>query len=261
MRSFDRVAEVYDRTRELPRGVPERVADRVIAATRVSQRSRFLEVGVGTGRIALPFLERGYRYTGVDIAERMMDRLRAKVRDREVDLTLVNADVAAMPFESGEFDVVMAVHVLHLLAEWRAALKEMQRVLSPDGSLVLGYDRTLPGDPAGEIRGRWNDLVTEAGVSLPDWGGRWSAVDAELSAAGAYTAVYRAAAWESDFRPIDLLEEQRSRVYSRAWEVPDDVLEAVHRRLVAWVTDTYGPPEQPVRSRSEFMVSVSRFTR
>lgn len=75
--SFDRVTSIYDATRALPRDVVERIADRVVATTYASTNTRFLEMGVGAGRIALPFVECGYPYTGVDVSAQMMNRLRS----------------------------------------------------------------------------------------------------------------------------------------------------------------------------------------
>jgi ubiquinone/menaquinone biosynthesis C-methylase UbiE len=56
--SFDPVAQVYDATR----GYPEQVARRIDQAAKGNVQTRFLEVGIGTGRIALPLAERGRLY-------------------------------------------------------------------------------------------------------------------------------------------------------------------------------------------------------
>lgn len=258
--SFDRVADIYDATRGLPAEALERVADRIVAATHASPQTTFLELGIGTGRIALPLIERGYTVTGVDISQAMMDRLRAKAPDRP-NLTLIEADVTELPFPDRSFDVVLFVHVLHLIPEWRRALDEAQRVLRPGGALVMGNDRPLPDDPADAIRRQWRVFVVEAGAeaTLRRAHGTWDAIDAELAARGYRRAVYRPAQWEGEFRPIDLLEAQRKQTFSESWRVPSDVLETVHARMLTWARERYGDLEQPIRSRLEFLLSVSRF--
>lgn len=258
MKNFDRVADIYDLTRELPAFVPNRIVERVVAATRATAETRFLEIGVGTGRIAVPFLQRGYQYTGVDISERMMDRLREKARAGNLDVTLVNADVTQLPFADAAFDVVMGVHILHLVPEWQRAIREARRVLAPEGFLLLGYESGTTDDPGNEIRRQWQTFVGEAGVTVSTRGGAWPSIETELSASGAYTSVYRLAHWEEELQPITLLNEARNQVFSHSWEVPDDVLEMVHERMAKWATDRYGSLETVLHSEREFLLSVSR---
>jgi len=266
VKNFDRVADIYDATREMPAFVFDRLVDRVIAATSATSETRFLEIGVGTGRIAMPFLERGYRFTGVDISERMMDRLREKVGERDMPLTLVQADITELPFEDATFDVVLGVHILHLVSDWKKAVREARRVLAPTGYLVLGYENSLLGsdspavaDPAIELRHQWQALVRQAGISLSSRSGNWAAIQLELIEGGSYAAVYRVAQWETPVAPRTVLEEQRNRVYSHTWEVPDDVLAAVHGRMVEWATERYGSLDVELTSEQEFLLAVHRF--
>lgn len=257
--SFDRVAAVYDATRALPESVVTRVADRVVAATQAGAETRFLEVGIGTGRIALPLIQQGYSYTGVDISTQMMDHLRAKVAGSPNRLTLVEADVTDLPFPNQSFDVVLTVHVLHLVPEWRAALQEARRVLQPRGYLVEGHDQTVAGDPGDVIRKQWAAFVREAGAQLrPRYEG--SEIEAELTAQGGMAAVYRAASWQTDLRPIDLINAQRQRTFSQSWDVPEDVLTTVHQRMLRWAREHYGNIDEPVPTRGEFLVSVTGFS-
>lgn len=255
--NFDRVADIYDATRGLPEEVSRLVADRIIAATAAGADTRFLELGVGTGRIALPIAARGHRYTGVDISARMMDRLREKARG--LDLTLVQGDIAALPFADDSFDAVVVAHVLHLVPEWRAALAEARRVTVPGGYFVLAGNGTDNDDRHGDIRQQWRRFVEEAGYTPRPDNGRDADVVAALTDAGCLISMYRVARWERTFRPIDLLEWMRDRTFSASWEVPDDVLENVHRRLLAWVHERYGDPETQLLSHPEFHVYVTRW--
>src|SRR5579859_1522595 len=76
--SFDRVAGQYDGTRGYPPGVSDAIAAGMMRYGPLEPGSSALEIGVGTGRIALPLLARGVNITGVDISERMTARLREK---------------------------------------------------------------------------------------------------------------------------------------------------------------------------------------
>jgi SAM-dependent methyltransferase len=259
MKNFDRVADIYDVTRDMPTFATDRIADRVVAATRATTETRFLEIGVGTGRIALPFLRRGYQFTGVDISERMMDRLRAKIRERNVDMTLVQADVTELPFEDESFDVVLAVHILHLVSDWQRAVREARRVLTRAGYLVLGYERSAADAPGLEMRRQWQTFVAEAGTTLSGRSGSWPAIETDLIEGGSYAAVYRVAHWEEAAVPRTVLDEQHNRVFSHSWDVPDDVLETVHARMVEWATERYGSLDITLRSEREFLLCVHRF--
>ena len=122
----------------------ERIRDAIVAYAGGGKDSRFLELGVGTGRIALPFIRGGYDYTGVDISRAMMDRLAAKIAADPsaagYRYDLREADVAALPFADGSFDVAITVHVLHLVADWQAVVREARRVPGEAGDLP-GHDR------------------------------------------------------------------------------------------------------------------------
>lgn len=256
--SFDRVASIYDATRSLPAGVVELLVSHVVAATRAGSYTQFLEIGVGTGRIAMPFIERGYAYTGVDISRQMMEQLKAKASQAR-NLRLIEAEVTQLPFPDGSFDVALMVHVLHLVPEWKKALQEVRRVLRPTGYFVQARDTSVPGSAGDEIRRIWRQLVEAAGVALRPEYGTWQAVDTELTAQGCRTAHYRVARWSQEFRPIDFLDAQRSRTYSVTWEVPDDVLMSVHEQMLSWARQQYGDVRRSLSSEYECVVSVSRF--
>ncbi|HTF33879.1 MAG TPA: class I SAM-dependent methyltransferase [Myxococcota bacterium] len=135
---FDRAADRYDATRGFPPGVAERVAALVQEAAELKPRARLLEIGVGTGRLALPLAARGLRVTGVDLSRSMMERLLAKRGSLPVDV--VHADAAQLPFKDTSFDAVLGVHVFHLIPRWRDVLREVARVLHPHGVFVHGAD-------------------------------------------------------------------------------------------------------------------------
>src|SRR5207253_1431659 len=83
---------------------------------------RVLEIGVGTGRYAVPLQKSGIRVVGVDISRKMVEIGLAKgLRD------VIFADAARLPFKSGSFDVGTTNHVLHLIPDWRDALSEIAR--------------------------------------------------------------------------------------------------------------------------------------
>lgn len=106
---------------------------------RLPDGSRVLDVPCGGG-VALRGLRVGQdvAYTGVDVSPAMLDRTLAAARRRGVtdQVRVRGADVAALPFDDGSFDLVLSLTGLHCFPDPAAAVGEMIRVLRPGGRLV-----------------------------------------------------------------------------------------------------------------------------
>lgn len=255
--NFDRVANVYDATRGFPEEVGERIAEGVASAIHATSETRFLEIGVGTGRIAIPMARRGYPYTGVDISAEMMARVGEKAN--LPNLSLLQSDVTALPFRDFSFDAVLGVHVLHLVPEWRLALAEARRVTVPGGYILFGQNYEAEDDPENTIRGRWRELAADRGARLERRGGSLEDVQEELTAQGCLLSVYRLVRWRQDFAPIDLIDQIHRRTFSAGFDLSDEIMDGAHEPLLAWARETFGDLEKPVQSESEFVLTVGRW--
>jgi DNA-binding NarL/FixJ family response regulator len=109
------VAHLYDDTRRTPQLVTERGFPAILAAA--GPGARILDVGTGTGRLAVPLLALGADLIGLDLSWEMMARQRAKTAAAR----LVQGSALALPFGDGRFDALLTAHVLHLIAAWPAA--------------------------------------------------------------------------------------------------------------------------------------------
>jgi SAM-dependent methyltransferase len=158
--SFDRAAAFYDRTRSLP---PATAAAQTSLLLGEVERAGgpVLEIGVGTGRIALPLARAaagaGARVAGIDVSAAMLARLREK---DAAAVPVVCADATRLPFAGHTFGVAIASHVLHLIPDWAAAVEELRRVLRPAGVLLVTRGRSRAGLEA-EIASR---IRAEAGA-------------------------------------------------------------------------------------------------
>ena len=101
-----------------------------------------LEIGGGTGAMAAGVIDRfpHLRLTVTDIDPVMVAAARKRLATHR-EVTVERADVTALPFADGSFDVVTSYLMLHHVVDWRPALTEALRVLRPGGRLV-GYDLT-----------------------------------------------------------------------------------------------------------------------
>jgi SAM-dependent methyltransferase len=164
--SYDGVAAQFDQMSERFSGP---IAARVVELAALRSDERMLEVGVGTGVVALRAAERCRSVVGIDhsagmlrVAEEKAERL--GLTDR---VTFCEMDAEALGFEAGSFDVAVSLFVLLHLPNPLAAAKEIARVLVPGGRAVIGLGAGPP-------------LASSAGVL---WAGQRlaGALDAALS--------------------------------------------------------------------------------
>src|SRR5207248_325125 len=82
------------------------------AAAELVGREPVLEIGIGTGRIAVPMVDKGSSIVGIDLSRPMLARLIEKT-DRRPRLAI--ADATRPPFRDAAFGAAYGVHVLHLI--------------------------------------------------------------------------------------------------------------------------------------------------
>jgi SAM-dependent methyltransferase len=130
----ERMAEVYD---QWP-GVPQNTDAIVAGLTRLAGPGPILELGIGTGRIALPLAQQGLRVHGIDASPAMVARLRRKPGGEQIPVTLGNfADMAV----EGRFTLIFVVfNTFFGLLSQDDQVRCMQGVaqhLTDDGVFVL----------------------------------------------------------------------------------------------------------------------------
>ncbi len=102
---------------------------------------RILDIGCGTGRHAIELAKRGYRVTGIDLSEALLDRAREKAAASGVSVDLRRHDARELPF-AGEFDLaIMICEGAFPLMETDEMnfeiLKGAERALKPGGKLIF----------------------------------------------------------------------------------------------------------------------------
>ncbi|MCU1401147.1 MAG: methyltransferase type 11 [Acidimicrobiales bacterium] len=129
----------------------------------VRPRSRVLDLGCGTGRLALGMAEAGHVVTGVDPAAASIERARSKPGAHGVTwIDGVASDVASSAFDAA----VMTSHVAQFFVgddDWSAALGDLARAIVPGG--VLGFDSR---DPQARAWEQWNPDSSRHEVLLVD---------------------------------------------------------------------------------------------
>jgi SAM-dependent methyltransferase len=172
------MAAHYDASRALTDDSMERLID--VLRAELAGRGPCLEIGVGTGLIALPLVASGFRVVGVDASAAMLSRLLEKGGGRP-PLGLARADALALPFVDASFGAGLLFHVLHLIPDWEAALEEVARVIRRPGLVVVKHSGGT-GDagqsPLRQIRTHFHE---EAGVSLEAVPGLGDPADVDIA--------------------------------------------------------------------------------
>jgi ubiquinone/menaquinone biosynthesis C-methylase UbiE len=101
-----------------------------LAGITQGQTRSVLDVGCGNGAYERALVQRGHR------GQRVAIDLSAGMLPLVTDATVVLADVQALPFSGGCFDLVLAPHMLYHVPDIDLAARELRRVLHPDGLFV-----------------------------------------------------------------------------------------------------------------------------
>jgi ubiquinone/menaquinone biosynthesis C-methylase UbiE len=141
--------------------------------------ARILDLGCGTGSLAVLLAEAGHHVHGLDASPPMLAAARAKGAAAGVTVDLVLGDAADPPFAPGSADVVLCRHVLWALDDQAAVVQRWARLLRPGGRLVLveGDWATGVGLPAERclelvLRHRGQATVRQLGADPALWGRR-----------------------------------------------------------------------------------------
>jgi ubiquinone/menaquinone biosynthesis C-methylase UbiE len=96
-----------------------------------------LDVGCGQGIDVCEFALAGAIVTGIDLTPRHVELARRHVAEAGVEARIVQGDAEHLPFPDASFDRVTSNGVLHHTPDIDAALREIRRVLRPNGSATL----------------------------------------------------------------------------------------------------------------------------
>jgi SAM-dependent methyltransferase len=96
-----------------------------------------LDVGVGTGRGALPLAAAGKQVTGVDISQAMLDECQRLAGAAGLTLATRACALDALPFADASYDSLVALNVMMHFPHWQQILAEWARVVRPGGRLLF----------------------------------------------------------------------------------------------------------------------------
>jgi SAM-dependent methyltransferase len=237
--AFDRAAEYYDRTRRISDEASR--AQTELLSAELAGRGRCLEVGIGTGLIALPLAAAGVPLVGLDLSTPMLAKLVEKAGRRP--FPLVVGDATMLPFADGSVGASIVRHVLHLIPGWRVAVAELARVVHPGGTVLVS---------TGDIPSAWREVTARfvAAVGRPFTRGldvrELGVLDAAFAEHGAVPRTLPTIPERVDTSLGTFLEQMGDGLHSWTWDVPEDRRREVAGEVRRWAEERFGtldPPE------------------
>jgi ubiquinone/menaquinone biosynthesis C-methylase UbiE len=265
--SFNHAAGFYDATRGLPEDIGAKLTAAILEELAHAGASRLLEVGVGTGRISRPLMERGIHVTGVDIAPAMMARLREQLTPAHTPPDLLLADATRLPFADNTFPAILFVHVLHLIPGWRRAIAEMVGVLAPGGIILSSWEQTA-GAPRWGIASQKSDWDVAAEwwkdeLRKRDFKRRKRVrireINRAFEKAGATTREMVIAERPEVSTVAEELELTRNRIHSWNWEIPDAIYHELVPQHEKWALEYFGSPDTELHRTVEYHLQTWTF--
>jgi ubiquinone/menaquinone biosynthesis C-methylase UbiE len=114
-----------------------RVLGQALPSPAETAATAVLDVGTGTGEMALLMAAMGLQVSGVDLAPAMLEIARGKARLQGTPVSWTQAAADALPFPSHTFDVVFSRHLFWTLPDPHRAVREWARVLRPGGVMLI----------------------------------------------------------------------------------------------------------------------------
>lgn len=234
---FSRNAGVYDRRHGAL--LSEYEVARLSMAVALHPGVRILDIGAGTGRVAIPLAEIGCNVVAVEPAWGMVEALRAKAQATKV--RIIAGEGARLPFPDGRADVVVIARLLYLTPDWHAVLTEAYRVLASGGHLLHEWGNGDADEEWVQIREEARALFEVAGVHVPFHPGVRSEVEVDnyLEVLGFVRAADLPMSAGPNLTLSEFLDRLAGGELSYVWNVPKSVQEECLPRLKAWSAKTF----------------------
>lgn len=132
---------------------------------------RWLDVGTGTGAVAVRAARAGAKVTGSDLAPALIETAKRLAAEEGLDITYDVGDAEELPYGNGAFDVVSSSFGAIFAPEHKRVAHELARVTRPGGRIGLtAWDPTGGVGDFFELMGRFQAPPPEGAGSPLDWG-------------------------------------------------------------------------------------------
>ena len=208
-------------------------------ADRLPPNAMIIDIGAGTGRVAVALASKGVQVIAVDPALSMLQALRRK--SGEALVLSVGAEGTCLPFRSNSADAIVLARLLYLVEDWQGLLREAKRVLRQGGILFHEWGNGDAGEAWVQVREKARLLFQEAGAAVPFHPGARSEdeVEAYLRDLGFYRMERIEAGAGPAITLSDFLDKIESGEFSYVWNVPKDVQDCCLPQLRRWCENKF----------------------
>lgn len=238
--AFDRSVAYYDRTRGLTEEAVRELV-RVLGAE-LEGHGTCLDVGVGTGLMALPLREAGVQMAGVDLSGPMVAELVRKAGGR-TPFPLALGDGTRLPFGAAAFGAALMRHVLHLIRDWPSCVAEVARVVEPGGVVLVGH-----GDYPAEWRRAQEHFLDLLGRTRRFHG--WSpgdirVLDREFATHGARGRDLESVEEKASESLGDFIRQMGEGLHSWTWTIEPEDRQRAAELTREWAAEHFGTLDPP----------------
>lgn len=234
--SFDPFINLYNETRTFDRVCFDNAMDYLSSILPQDKYPSCFEPGIGNGRIAKHFENRGYSVFGIDISYRMLNDFNKS--NRRINIAL--ADSTAIPFQNGEFDFSIVVHLFYFIKNWKKVVDELLRVTKPHGKIIIMHTGT--GQEIPELNQNYKDKCLQLGHTIENLGVKSTTdvVNYLVLSGFSVERISERWKWVENIRIGKAIEHIQRRAYSFTGETPHKIHEEVIQLLVNESMQRYG---------------------
>ena len=171
----------------------------------VAPGCQLLDVGCGSGQLALIAAKDGLKVTGVDIASNLVERARARAEAEGLSVRFETADAEALPFEDESFDVVTSLIGAMFAPRPELVAKELLRVCVPGGTIAMA--NWTPQGFVGQMFKAVSKFIAPSGMPSPVlWGDEATVRERLGKGLSELSLVKRNYAFSYPFPPSEVVE-------------------------------------------------------
>ena len=248
--NFDRVAEVYDRTRAVPietKDILIREINKKLQTTFGPPPYQILSLGIGSGRVERYLSSTNNHLFGIDISELMLQELKKK--GGVECISILQADACNLPFR-GKFHLAITIHVIHLIKNQEEFLNEIIRT-----SQMAIFGDVYTDAYQSKLYSSFLNILSTLGWIKQESKSKNSSIVSLMSKHGFVVEEFHEAINTSQTH-ASIFESLEKRYFSWLWDVPEPIYQQAIKLLKIKIRDEKINLDESYRTTSSVKLQV-----